>query len=77
MRDSVVDTVRRLLADPTNPDVARELVADDSVYVSLKHDSLRTESNRTPRRAVLFYATDDDRAQIADRVEHRDLAARL
>lgn len=35
MSESPVDIVRRLLGDPTNPDVVHELVAQDSVYVSL------------------------------------------
>jgi uncharacterized protein len=38
MNESPVDIVRRLLADPTNPDVVGELVADESVYVSLNFD---------------------------------------
>jgi hypothetical protein len=33
-----VDIVRRLLGDPTNPQVVAELVADDSVYVSLNFE---------------------------------------
>jgi uncharacterized protein len=33
-----VDIVRRLLGDPTNPQVVSELVADDSVYVSLNFE---------------------------------------
>jgi len=31
--------VQAILADPTNPDVARALVAPDAVYVSLNHDN--------------------------------------
>ena len=38
MADTPVDIVRRLLADPANPEVVRELVAADSVYVSLNFD---------------------------------------
>ena len=38
MTDSPVDIVRRLLGDPTNPDLVDELVAEDSVYVSLNFD---------------------------------------
>jgi uncharacterized protein len=38
MAETPVDIVRRLLADPTNPEVVRELVAADSVYVSLNFD---------------------------------------
>lgn len=38
MSDSPVDIVRRLLGDPTNPDLVYELVAEDSVYVSLNFD---------------------------------------
>ena len=33
------DVVRRLLADPTNPDVVNALVAPDATYVSLNYDS--------------------------------------
>jgi uncharacterized protein len=33
-----VDIVRRLLGDPTNPQVVSELVADESVYVSLNFE---------------------------------------
>jgi uncharacterized protein len=35
MAQTPVDIVRRLLGDPTNPDIVNELVARDSVYVSL------------------------------------------
>jgi uncharacterized protein len=35
---SPVEIVSRLLADPTNPDVVNELVAEDSVYVSLNFE---------------------------------------
>jgi uncharacterized protein len=38
MSESSVDIVRRLLRDPTNPDVVYELVAEDSVYVSLNFE---------------------------------------
>ena len=38
MSEDPVDIVRRLLADPTNPDVVHELVAEDSVYVSLNFE---------------------------------------
>jgi uncharacterized protein len=38
MAETPVDIVRRLLGDPTNPDVVNELVAADSVYVSLNFD---------------------------------------
>jgi 8-hydroxy-5-deazaflavin:NADPH oxidoreductase len=34
-------------------------------FGTLGADSLATSANRTPRRAVLFYATDDDRAAAA------------
>jgi hypothetical protein len=33
--EPAVEVVRRLLGDPTSPDLVRELVAEDSVYVSL------------------------------------------
>jgi uncharacterized protein len=38
MEETPVDIVRRLLSDPTNPEVVGELVADDSVYVSLNFE---------------------------------------
>jgi hypothetical protein len=38
MADTPVDIVRRLLGDPTNPDVVNELVAAESVYVSLNFE---------------------------------------
>ena len=38
MSESPVDIVRRLLGDPTNPKVVHELVAEDSVYVSLNFE---------------------------------------
>jgi uncharacterized protein len=38
MTEGSVDIVRRLLGDPTNPDVVHELVAEDSVYVSLNFE---------------------------------------
>ena len=38
MRESPVDIVERLLADPTNPDVVQDLVAEDSVYASLNFE---------------------------------------
>jgi uncharacterized protein len=38
MRKTPVEIVQRLLADPTNPDVVSELVAEESVYVSLNFD---------------------------------------
>jgi 8-hydroxy-5-deazaflavin:NADPH oxidoreductase len=34
-------------------------------FGTLGADSLANSANRTPRRAVLFYATDDDRAAAA------------
>jgi predicted dinucleotide-binding enzyme len=34
-------------------------------FGTLVADSLANSANRTPRRAVLFYATDDDRAAAA------------
>ena len=33
-----VEIVQRLLSDPTNPDLVNELVAEDSVYVSLNFE---------------------------------------
>jgi uncharacterized protein len=39
MSETPTDIVRRLLSDPTNPDVVHELVAEDSVYVSLNFDN--------------------------------------
>jgi uncharacterized protein len=38
MAETPVDIVRRLLSDPANPDVVHELVAEDSVYVSLNFE---------------------------------------
>jgi uncharacterized protein len=38
MKDTPVEIVRRLLGDPSNPDVVKELVAEDSVYVSLNFE---------------------------------------
>jgi len=38
MTGTPVDIVRRLLSDPTNVAVADELVAEDSVYVSLNYE---------------------------------------
>ncbi len=38
MAEPAVEVVRRLLGDPTNPDLVRELVAEDSVYVSLNFE---------------------------------------
>jgi uncharacterized protein len=38
MTETAVEIVRRLLGDPTNPDVVNELVAEDSVYVSLNFE---------------------------------------
>jgi uncharacterized protein len=38
MADTPVDIVRRLLGDPTNPAVVNELVAENSVYVSLNFE---------------------------------------
>jgi uncharacterized protein len=38
MSEDPVEIVRRLLGDPSNPDVVAELVADDSVYVSLNFE---------------------------------------
>jgi uncharacterized protein len=38
MSEDPVDIVRGLLTDPTNPNVVRELVAEDSVYVSLNFE---------------------------------------
>jgi uncharacterized protein len=38
MADTPVEIVRRVLSDPTNPAVVRELVAEDSVYVSLNYE---------------------------------------
>jgi hypothetical protein len=35
VNETPVDIVRRLLSDPTNPELVSELVAEDSVYVSL------------------------------------------
>jgi uncharacterized protein len=35
--DAPVDIVRRVLSDPTNPAVVNDLVAEDSVYVSLNY----------------------------------------
>jgi uncharacterized protein len=35
--ETAVDIVRRVLSDPTNPAVVNELVAEDSVYVSLNY----------------------------------------
>jgi hypothetical protein len=37
MTGTPVDIVRRVLSDPTNPAVVNELVAEDSVYVSLNY----------------------------------------
>jgi uncharacterized protein len=38
MAGTPVDIVRRVLGDPTNPAVVNELVAEDSVYVSLNYE---------------------------------------
>jgi uncharacterized protein len=38
MAETAVEIVRRLLGDPTNPEVVNELVAADSVYVSLNFE---------------------------------------
>jgi hypothetical protein len=38
MSEDPVDIVRRLLNEPTNPDVVHQLVAADSVYVSLNFE---------------------------------------
>ncbi len=38
MTGTPVDIVRRVLSDPTNPAVVNELVAEDSVYVSLNYE---------------------------------------
>jgi uncharacterized protein len=38
MTETPVDIVRRLLGDPTNPAVVNQLVAAESVYVSLNFD---------------------------------------
>ena len=37
MTGTPVDIVRRVLSDPTNPALVKELVAEDSVYVSLNY----------------------------------------
>ena len=39
MSHSPLDVVRAILADPTNPEIVRELVAPDATYVSLSHDN--------------------------------------
>ncbi len=39
MLNSPLDVVQAILADPTNPDVVRALVAPDAIYVSLNHDN--------------------------------------
>ena len=38
MSETPVEIVRKLLSDPTNPDVVAEFVAADSVYVSLNFE---------------------------------------
>jgi uncharacterized protein len=38
VEETPVDIVRRLLSDPTNPELVNELVAEDSVYVSLNFE---------------------------------------
>ncbi len=39
MPKSPLEVVRAILADPTNPDVVRTLVAPDATYVSLSYDN--------------------------------------
>ena len=39
MAKSPLEVVQAILADPTNPEVVRALVAPDATYVSLNHDN--------------------------------------
>lgn len=61
---------RRTLPDGVSSgSVIAELLPADAHFVkafgTLSADSLKAAANRTPRRAVLFYATDDPQAQTA------------
>ena len=63
-------TFSRTLPDGVSSgSVIAGLVPPDAHFVkafgTLSAESLRTESNRGPTRAALFYATDDDQAQAA------------
>jgi predicted dinucleotide-binding enzyme len=70
--DSSGNSVRTLPENQSAASVVAALLPPGTHYVkafgSLAASSLANETNRAPRRAVLFYATDDDRAAAA--VEH-------
>jgi predicted dinucleotide-binding enzyme len=58
--------VRTLPADQSAASIVEELLPASAHYVkafgTLGADSLASAANRVPRRATLFYATDDDKA---------------
>jgi 8-hydroxy-5-deazaflavin:NADPH oxidoreductase len=58
--------IRTLPDDQSSGSVVAELLPAGAHYVKafgrLRADALASASNRQPRRAVLFYATDDDEA---------------